>query len=55
MEIVNFINNMESVFDDLVMKHKCFKLDKKTKYMVETGASTQVYIEQWDSLNMRFR
>lgn len=42
MDVVNFMNNLESIFDDLVKKHKCFKLEKKTEYMVETGASAEV-------------
>ena len=42
MDVVNFMNNLESIFDDLVKKHKCFKHDKRTEYMVETGASSEV-------------
>ncbi|XP_023339626.1 soluble guanylate cyclase 88E [Eurytemora carolleeae] len=42
MDVVNFMNNLQSIFDDLVKKHKCFKHEKRTEYMVETGASAEV-------------
>ena len=42
MDIVNFMNNLESVFDHLVKRNDCYKLDRKTEYMVEAGASTKV-------------
>merc|ERR1719495_741961 len=38
-EIANFFNNVESVWDNLVKKNKCYKIDSLTSYLVEAGAS----------------
>ena len=43
MDVVNFMNNVESVFDHLVKRNDCYKLDSLTHYMVEAGASTKVF------------
>ena len=42
MDVINFINNMESIFDDLVKRNNCYKLDAKDLYMVEAGGSSKV-------------
>ena len=42
MDVVNFMNNVESVFDHLVKRNDCYRVDSLTNYMVEAGASTRV-------------
>ena len=41
-DICNFYNNVESIWDHLVKINKCFRLDRKTEYMVEAGAADKV-------------
>jgi len=41
-EVVNFYNNMESVWDHIVKINKCFKLDRKTEYFVTTAGSDKL-------------
>jgi len=38
-DIVNFFNNVESIWDHLVKKNKCFKLDSIVEYVAEAGAT----------------
>ena len=38
--MVNFYNNLESVWDHVVKINKCFKLDRKTEYFVTTAGSS---------------
>lgn len=42
MDVVNFMNNMESVYDHLIKRNDCFKLDRKTQFIAEAGADTTV-------------
>ena len=39
VDVCNFYNNVESIWDHLVKKNKCFRLDRKTEYMVESGSA----------------
>jgi len=39
VEIANFFNNVESIWDHLVKKNKCYKLDSITEYVAEAGAA----------------
>ena len=39
MEVINFYNNVESVWDHVVKLNKCFKLDRKTEYFVTAGSA----------------
>merc|ERR550532_3760399 len=38
-EVINFYNNVESVWDHVVKLNKCFKLDRKTEYFVTAGSA----------------
>ena len=42
VEIANFFNNVESIWDHLVKKNKCYKLDSITEYVAEAGAADNV-------------
>merc|ERR1719357_475620 len=39
VDIANFFNNVESIWDHLVKKNKCYKLDSITEYVAEAGAA----------------
>ena len=41
-DVCNFYNNVESIWDHLCKINKCFRLDRKTEYMVESGAADKV-------------
>ena len=42
LDVINFYNNLESVWDHIVKMNKCFKLDKKNEYLVTAGAADKV-------------
>ena len=42
IEVINFYNNMESVWDHVVKINKCFKLDRKTEYFVTAGSADKL-------------
>ena len=42
VDVVNFYNNMESVWDHIVKINKCFKLDRKTEYFVTAGSADKI-------------
>ena len=42
VEVINFYNNMESVWDHIVKINKCFKLDTKNGYLVTAGSADKV-------------
>merc|ERR1719232_402667 len=39
IDVINFYNNIESVWDHVVKINKCFKLDRKTEYFVTAGSA----------------
>ena len=41
-DVVNFYNNLESVWDHIVKMNKCFKLDRKTEYFVTAGSADKI-------------
>ena len=41
-EVVNFFNNVDSVWDNLVKRNGCYKMARLCKYVVEAGASDKV-------------
>ena len=40
--MINFYNNVESVWDHVVKINKCFKLDRKTEYFVTAGSADKL-------------
>ena len=42
IDVANFFNNVESIWDHLVKKNKCYKLDSLTEYLAEAGAADKV-------------
>merc|ERR1712227_789478 len=42
IEVINFYNNVESVWDHVVKINKCFKLDRKTEYFVTAGSADKL-------------
>ena len=40
--ICEFYNNLEFVWDGMVKRNRCFRLDRKTEYFVSAGAADQV-------------
>ena len=39
VDVINFYNNVESVWDHIVKINKCFKVDRKTEYFVTAGSA----------------
>ena len=42
VDVANFFNNVESIWDHLIKKNKCFKLDSKIEFVAEAGAADKV-------------
>ena len=41
VDVINFFNNVESIFDHLVLNNKCYRMESSSEYAVETGAAIQ--------------
>jgi len=39
VDVANFFNNVESIWDGLIKKNKCYKLDSITEFAVEAGGA----------------
>ena len=37
-DICNFYNNVESVFDHLIRRNKCYRIDNKFENLISAGA-----------------
>ena len=40
--MANFYNNVESIWEGLVKKNRCYKLDSNAEFTVEAGAADKV-------------
>ena len=44
IDVANFYNNLESIWDGLIKKNKCYKLDSISEFAVEAGGAEKVVI-----------
>ena len=42
IDVANFYNNVESIWEGLVKKNRCYKLDSNAEFTVEAGAADKV-------------
>ena len=45
IDVANFYNNLESIWDGLIKKNKCYKLDSIVEFVVEAGGAEKVVTE----------
>ena len=45
IDVANFYNNLESIWDGLIKKNKCYKLDSISEFAVEAGGAEKVVTE----------
>ena len=42
-EICNFYNNVESVYDHLIKRNNCYRVDAKYENLITSGAASKVW------------
>ena len=42
VDVVNFFNNVESVYDHLIKRNRCYRIDAKYENLISSGAAEKV-------------
>ena len=41
-DVCNFMNNVESIFDHLIRRNRCYRVDAKYEWLITSGAAEKV-------------
>ena len=48
-DICNFYNNVESVYDHLIRRNNCYRIDARYENLISSGADKKVFVFKWHS------
>ena len=46
-DVCNFMNNVESIFDHLIRRNRCYRVDAKYEWLITSGAAEKVNKAKW--------